>query len=83
MNGNCPPYQCPKCGRYLNFNIDYFCGSPNIHYTCICGYDTNEEYTIATTNTPTATPMEVDMNQKYIPMPYYYTTNWNGKIVIK
>lgn len=81
MNGSCPPYQCPKCGRYLDFNIDYFCGSPNVHYTCTCGYDTNEEYTTATTST--ATPIEIDMNQKYTPMPYYYTTNWNSIIKIK
>ena len=34
--------QCPICGRWLKFNMQYFCGCPLIFYTCICGYDSRE-----------------------------------------
>lgn len=86
MSGNCPPYQCPICGRYLNFNLDYFCGSPHVHYKCDCGYDTDSEKVIVTTS---ATPIESDCNKIstsipwYQRLPSYYTTNWNSIIKIK
>jgi len=87
MSGSCPPYQCPICGRYLNFTIDYFCGSPHVHYKCNCGYDTDSEKVIATTST---TPIESDCNkistsiQYYQRLPYWwYMNNYDGIIVMK
>ena len=49
---NCPPYQCPNCGEYLDFKADYIDGTPHIHYVCKCGYDTLDELNkIITANT--------------------------------
>ena len=73
-----PPYQCPNCGRYLDFKIDYFCGSPNIHYTCTCGYDTNNETTIATTSTMILPVIDAYKNHKIS-----YWTNFNYNAIVK
>ena len=51
--------QCPCCGRYLKFNMTYFCGTPNIFYTCECGYDTRNQI-----NTVTASPEYVTEEEK-------------------
>lgn len=64
MNGSCPPYQCPICGRYLDFKADYANGIPYIHYVCnICNYDTLDELDkITMTN---STPLENSDNKRY------------------
>ena len=56
--------QCPVCGRYMNFHMEYNCGYPQIFYTCSCGYDTRVELkTIWTTDTSgTSVPTLIDFN---------------------
>lgn len=44
--------QCPVCGAWMNFNMEYCCGHPLIHYVCpSCRYDTANQHDIATTIT--------------------------------
>ena len=43
--------QCPRCGRYMTFGMSYSCGTPQVFYTCSCGYDTRAEKIFATTST--------------------------------
>lgn len=31
-------YNCPKCGKLLNFDIIYALGTPTNVYKCDCGY---------------------------------------------
>lgn len=46
------PTQCPKCGRWLKFNMSYSYGNPVVYYTCLCGYDSSKyQTTYATTTT--------------------------------
>lgn len=50
--------QCPKCGRYMTFNMRYNEGYPVVEYHCNCGYSTaNESYT-----TDNKTYMNKDIN---------------------
>ena len=44
--------QCPKCGEYIEFHIEYSCGNPVIYYTCPqCGYDTRSLVVTVSTST--------------------------------
>ncbi len=38
--------KCPKCGDFMEFHMTYNCGQPSIFYTCSCGFDTRNCYTI-------------------------------------
>lgn len=42
---------CPKCGLYMDYDIEYFCGEPCIVWKCVCGYDSSKERTVVRTNT--------------------------------
>ena len=42
--------ECPLCGKWLKFNIKYFCGYPYIFYNCDCGYDERNYQSFASTN---------------------------------
>lgn len=35
--------QCPKCGCYMNWKIEYVGGEPFMFCECICGYNTNNK----------------------------------------
>lgn len=44
--------QCPICGRLMDFQMEYSCGMPLIHYVCkSCNYDTANQHNYATTTT--------------------------------
>jgi len=35
--------KCPKCGRYMVFNMRYNAGYPIVEYKCSCGYSTSNK----------------------------------------
>ena len=37
------PKQCPICGKYLNYVLDYKYGNSYSKWTCSCGYDSSQE----------------------------------------
>lgn len=43
--------KCPKCGDFMEFHMTYNCGQPSIFYTCSCGFDTRNNYTIYSNKT--------------------------------
>ena len=43
-------YQCPKCGRTMNWYMCYNFGIPWSGWKCECGYDTNHWSNTITTN---------------------------------
>lgn len=57
---------CPKCGRYMTFEFNYFCGVPRAKYVCkYCNYDTTKDNTVVATGT--AQPVETMYLHREIP----------------
>ena len=51
--------QCPNCGNYMEWYMEYRCGVPYGDWRCKrCGYDTARLQTYATSNT------QIDTKQK-------------------
>jgi hypothetical protein len=54
-------YNCPKCGRLLNFDIVYTAGTPIIIYKCDCGYNSaSYKYSTTTDNKTYVNMCEID-----------------------
>ena len=57
--------QCPVCHNFMKFNMDYFCGSPYVYYTCDCGYDSRNNSTTTVWTSNTIEDFKVKENNEY------------------